>query len=1196
MFSATVKREQHCLAEVTGLIHQYSEEFDAEVALIKMKSGTRWPRPEYVRPDINRDALLLLLQRADCSETQSLAELLRNSTPNASDLCAGLLRAQDSLAEVWTQILNLVAMSDQEIIDYWQTKRDCAAKAGTWMHILFEHMLNGFDVVPKSMSRELSMAVNFLKKYKHCVAYRTEWTVYAKEEDVAGSIDFVLQDPEDDGLILIDWKRSEKLASKYASPSYMKHPLDELQDAQGQHYRLQLNMYKWILENRYSVKVKEMVVFCAHPQFLPDGFMDIVPDMQDLVDALMEKRRNDLTNDAAAGIDGSAAVDSQSALPMAVEFGATTSQPAAEEAMPVVLFDPHEGTKKRRLTEAAQQTETLFRAHFHKAADASRAFMEGLPEVEPESAPRTILQHTKHLFQYVRSLQAGWPDQMVRLAAAALTVYRTRYTDLFIRDHVALLWVMEGGNFLRSHGGVCYLYHEHGAFEALSGVPPESTFTRIKPFLLALEGIFRLLPSDTERTDGAVIGGIDACLREFNNIREYINECMDSSVLSLHSSRSRGGRERQEADGQRACSTAWPLAIAEMISKISGPMQKGLLEERSLLRLIIEWCDTPSEREAGCAFADCCILYDRDPDEHCTFALPSPGNNVYMRVPHPLRDPVLDSARSRLEMFYAQTFWCNSEFFDCCQAAIGLAKRGENIDRCFIGESGGGAGQGLYSSHLAAVYKHNHAFIDPNLWHNEDELRKQLEQFSSACIITAQEKPESHRPFREDLYKKMVSADDLAARKPYGYVTRMLRVVGWKRIETNDLMSFKNISEANLNSILRRSLVWIPQAVFVDGEYLEKEYSDAHKDGIFPKDPTLRAFLESGPAIGASLQHQLGFELTHSREDCRRLIETYAQAGLTEQKIRKACGLPDRAASDKPAVLAQAEIASTNPAGEESNLDSDLRKVVDSMVTFAMENRNPKVLISKFSLAWWMRSGLGKTDKAQNVWKELQNKRFIVEIKSPSGYSKEGGQFIPATFVNESVTKLGDLAVPSEATSLTECLEAATFYEAFCNAATRETNVEVLSQAYTTFLTRLTKKKGKKSLEEMTAIAAWTERHRKLRDEEDSAIALLEYLEGLAGLTVQSQGCNAAKRRRKKGPSTPMGSSSARDSRPAASQDATGRNPFHDMREISMQVSYDTKLDQLLRTRKYARGFATQKTLSLACAFFIVVSKCIFTM
>ncbi|OLQ06623.1 hypothetical protein AK812_SmicGene10076 [Symbiodinium microadriaticum] len=105
-------------------------------------------------------------------------------------------------------------------------------------------------------------------------------------------------------------------------------------------------------------------------------------------------------------------------------------------------------------------------------------------------------------------------------------------------------------------------------------------------------------------------------------------------------------------------------------------------------------------------------------------------------------------------------------------------------------------GQGLYSSHLAAVYKHNHSFIDPNFWYNEDELRKHLENFASAFILTAQERPDSNRKFREDLYKKLVSADDLAARIPYGYVTRMLRVIGWKRIETNDLLEFHTVSES----------------------------------------------------------------------------------------------------------------------------------------------------------------------------------------------------------------------------------------------------------------------------------------------------------------------------------------------------------------------------------------------------------------
>ena len=54
---------------------------------------------------------------------------------------------------------------------------------------------------------------------------------------------------------------------------------------------------------------------------------------------------------------------------------------------------------------------------------------------------------------------------------------------------------------------------------------------------------------------------------------------MDRSVLSVHSSRSRGGGERQEADGQRPRSTGWPLAIAEMISKTSGLAATVYLEK-----------------------------------------------------------------------------------------------------------------------------------------------------------------------------------------------------------------------------------------------------------------------------------------------------------------------------------------------------------------------------------------------------------------------------------------------------------------------------------------------------------------------------------------------------------------------------------------------------------------------------------------
>ena len=94
-------------------------------------------------------------------------------------------------------------------------------------------------------------------------------------------------------------------------------------------------------------------------------------------------------------------------------------------------------------------------------------------------------------------------------------------------------------------------------------------------------------------------------------------------------------------------------------------------------------------------------------------------------------------------------------------------------------------GQSLYSSHLDAVYASNHAFIDPQIWYDEHEMRKQVEQSAGCFILTAQEKPENARKMREDLFKKTMSADGIAGRRPYGISTRMIELVGWKRYEVN---------------------------------------------------------------------------------------------------------------------------------------------------------------------------------------------------------------------------------------------------------------------------------------------------------------------------------------------------------------------------------------------------------------------------
>ena len=179
-------------------------------------------------------------------------------------------------------------------------------------------------------------------------------------------------------------------------------------------------------------------------------------------------------------------------------------------------------------------------------------------------------------------------------------------------------------------------------------------------------------------------------------------------------------------------------------------------------------------------------------------------------------------------------------------------------------------------------------------------MRKQVEQAAGCFILTAQEKPENCRKMREDLFKKTMSADGIAGRRPYGYETRMIELVAWKRYEVNSMIKFTGVSEKNFYSALRRGLVWEPKARFIEGNIIDNHYPDAHQDGYFRKDDGLKDFLRSDPCIAAALRLQHAFEVSESAESCRNMIEAYASKPLTEDRMREACGLKARKRTAEP--------------------------------------------------------------------------------------------------------------------------------------------------------------------------------------------------------------------------------------------------------------------------------------------------------
>tara|TARA_B110000196_G_scaffold320189_1_gene341031 strand:+ start:5430 stop:6380 length:951 start_codon:yes stop_codon:yes gene_type:complete len=147
-----------------------------------------------------------------------------------------------------------------EIKEMWRVNGQEACDAGTKMHATIEHFYNGQDIVNPSV--ELAQFLEFEKSRLNLTPYRTEWMIFDHEFRICGAIDMVFRHP--DGEVSIwDWKRSKNI--KKTSSSKAHFPIEHLPDCNHVHYSLQQNLYRYILEKNYGLKVKSMHLLVCHP-------------------------------------------------------------------------------------------------------------------------------------------------------------------------------------------------------------------------------------------------------------------------------------------------------------------------------------------------------------------------------------------------------------------------------------------------------------------------------------------------------------------------------------------------------------------------------------------------------------------------------------------------------------------------------------------------------------------------------------------------------------------------------------------------------------------------------------------------------------------------------------------------------------------------------------------------------------------
>ena len=186
----------------------------------------------------------------------------------------------------------------EETLRKWERIGQMARVVGTFVHEQTEvyfrdgtfatHCPFTFEETTEmvSVEKERQYFLRFVNDY-HIHPYRQEWPVYDTDLNIAGTIDMVCKEADGE-FTIYDWKRSGKVVNALGQPVVEafggKRSFNgiSLPDTPFYHYCIQQNLYRYMLEAHYGVKVKAMnlVVLCAD---YPSYVVVNVPKMDEVI-------------------------------------------------------------------------------------------------------------------------------------------------------------------------------------------------------------------------------------------------------------------------------------------------------------------------------------------------------------------------------------------------------------------------------------------------------------------------------------------------------------------------------------------------------------------------------------------------------------------------------------------------------------------------------------------------------------------------------------------------------------------------------------------------------------------------------------------------------------------------------------------------------------------------------------------------
>ena len=162
--------------------------------------------------------------------------------------------------------------TEEDVLDEYLLIRDEAAEKGTYLHNQIESFLKKAEF--DSDLKEFELFLEFYNKEiksRNFLFFNAERMIYSNKYNVAGTIDCLFKKEKKDEYVMLDWKRSKKLIidgrPRIFGYGHALSELNTLDNSSYNRYCLQQNIYKYIVETEYSMKISSMKLVVLHDNY-----------------------------------------------------------------------------------------------------------------------------------------------------------------------------------------------------------------------------------------------------------------------------------------------------------------------------------------------------------------------------------------------------------------------------------------------------------------------------------------------------------------------------------------------------------------------------------------------------------------------------------------------------------------------------------------------------------------------------------------------------------------------------------------------------------------------------------------------------------------------------------------------------------------------------------------------------------------